>query len=816
VEKNSLHPETHDPEAGIRSNLSVEIAFVAAVLALLVMVAASCWSVAASRESDRWVKHTHEVLEALQDMRLEIQTVQSSTRGFALTGRDSYLAVRRAGVSDIFHTEAVVRALTADNPPQQRRVAILQTLIKQRIDLTEVVIEMRQTRGLEAAAHEIGTGQRATEVFQAVIGEMRGEEARLLVLRDAEAKARAKQVSIVLVTGSFLIFLLTFAAGWKLRRDNAARKEAFAEQKLLERALFAEKERAQVTLNSIGDAVACTDASGNISFLNRVAEQMSGWSRAEAMGRPMAEVLQIIDATTRAVIPNPMELAIAQNRSMNLPLNCLLVGRDGCETPIEDTVSPIHGRGGETAGAVIVFRDVSDARGAALHTAHMAAHDVLTGLPNRMLLNDRVRHAIALAQRHNKPVAMLFLDLDGFKHINDSLGHSVGDKLLKSIATRLLACVRDGDTVSRQGGDEFVVLLSEIEESEDAAVMAKRLLQAVAMAHPIDGHDLHVTTSIGVSIYPEDGRDAETLIKNADTAMYQAKENGRQTYRFFKPAMNARAVERQSIEGSLRRALERKEFILHYQPRVDLVTRKITGAEALIRWVHPTRGLLSPAQFISVAEDCGLILPIGSWVLRAACWQTRIWKEADLHLDTMAVNVSAMEFRGDGFLEGVFASLRDTGLNPRSLELELTESVVMKHAASSEEILNTLRATRIRLSVDDFGTGYSSLSYLSKFPLDALKIDQSFVRQITAADGETAIVSAVIGMGQSLNLRIVAEGVETRDELAFLQAHGCDEAQGYYFSPPLPAEQFAKLLEAGIPDAAFPQRAGAKKKYSVG
>jgi diguanylate cyclase (GGDEF)-like protein/PAS domain S-box-containing protein len=574
------------------------------------------------------------------------------------------------------------------------------------------------------------------------------------------------------------------------------------ERKNMEEALFAEKERAQVTLNCIGDAVVCTDISGNLTFLNLVAEKMTGWSRQEAAGRPMAEVFRILDATSRQTTPNPMEMAVWQNRTVHLPANCILIHRDGFEIPIEDSVSPIHDREGQPSGAVIVFRDVSAARAMALQMTHSAQHDFLTGLPNRMLFNDRVSQAVVLAPRHMKNVAVLFLDLDGFKHINDSLGHPIGDKLLQSIAKRLVDCVRDSDTVSRQGGDEFVVLLSEVEQSEDASITASRMLRAVAGAHSIDQHDLHVTASIGVSVYPDDGLDAETLIKNADTAMYQAKENGRQSYQFFKPAMNVRAVERQSIEESLRRALERHEFALHYQPKINLKTGEITGAEALIRWTHPIRGPVPPGQFIPVAEDCGLILPIGNWVLREACKQARAWMDAGLPLGTMAVNISAMEFRDRNFLEGAFTILKDTGLDPRSLELELTESVLMKRAESTESILKTLRARGVQLAVDDFGTGYSSLSYLRKFPIDALKIDQSFIRQITSAPDETTIVTAMISMGRSLKLRVVAEGVETQEELAFLQAHQCDEAQGYYFSRPVLPEQFASLLRTGIPEAA--------------
>jgi diguanylate cyclase (GGDEF)-like protein/PAS domain S-box-containing protein len=573
------------------------------------------------------------------------------------------------------------------------------------------------------------------------------------------------------------------------------------ERKMMEDALFVEKERAEVTLNCIGDAVVCTDTTGNITFLNLVAEKMTGWARHEATGRTMADVCQILDVTSRETIPNPMEMAVGENRTIHLPPNCILVRRDGFETPIEDCASPIHDREGLATGAVVVFRDVSAARAMALEMIHSAHHDFLTGLPNRMLLSDRVNQVIALAQRHGKKVAVLFLDLDGFKHINDSLGHAVGDKLLQSIAKCLVDCVRGSDTVSRQGGDEFVVLLSEVEHSEDAAITARRMLHAVAEVHPVGQHDLHITTSIGLSVFPDDGLDAETLIKNADTAMYQAKENGRQSFQFFKPAMNVRAVERQSIEEALRTALERKELALHYQPKINLRTGAITGAEALIRWTHPTRGPVSPGQFIPVAEDCGLILPIGNWVLREACRQATAWLEAGLPLASIAVNISAMEFRHETFLEGIFAALEDTRLNPKFLELELTESVLMKRAESAASVLQTLRASGVQLAIDDFGTGFSSLSYLRKFPIDALKIDQSFVRQISTAPDETTIVTAIISMGRSLNLRVIAEGVETQEELSFLQAHQCDEAQGYYFGRPVHPEQFAKLLETGVRNA---------------
>jgi diguanylate cyclase (GGDEF)-like protein len=467
------------------------------------------------------------------------------------------------------------------------------------------------------------------------------------------------------------------------------------------------------------------------------------------------------------------------------------------------------------------------ARVTAREMTHSAEHDFLTGLPNRLLLNDRIGQAIAAARRNKKTVAVLFLDLDGFKHINDSLGHGIGDKLLQSIAKRLVDCVRASDTVSRQGGDEFVVLLAEVEQAEDAAIATKRIVEAVTGPHAIDAHelhvraaiaagrmlkavagshsidnrDLHVTASIGVSVYPADGQDAETLIRNADTAMYQAKEHGRQSYRFFEPEMNVRAVERQFIEESLRLALERREFLLHYQPIVDLATGTITGTEALIRWVHPLRGLIPPMQFIPVAEESGLIVPIGAWVLREACRQARAWTDAGLPAISVAVNVSALEFRDENFLENLFSTLGDTGFDPKSLVVELTESVLMKHAEAAATILQAVRQVGVRVAIDDFGTGYSSLGYLRRFPLDALKIDQSFIRQISTPGEDTAIVAAVIGMAQNLKLRVIAEGVETQEELAFLRARHCEAAQGYYFSRPAPAEQFAKLLKTGIPEA---------------
>jgi len=570
------------------------------------------------------------------------------------------------------------------------------------------------------------------------------------------------------------------------------------ERKVVEDVLYVERERAVVTLNSIGDAVLCTDISGNITYLNLVAETMTGWRREEATGKRLAEVFRIIDGSTRKTARDPMEMAVEQNRTVGLTVNCVLIRRDGFESLIEDSAAPIHDRAGRVTGAVIVFHDVSAARAMSVQMTHSAQHDVVTNLPNRLLLNDRISQSISLARRQRKHIAVIFLDLDRFKYINDSLGHAIGDQLLQSVAKRLLAGVRGSDTVSRQGGDEFVILLSEITYPEDAATSTRKILLSLSAPHSIVGQDLHIDGSIGISIYPEDGEDAETLIKSADTAMYHAKENGRNNFQFFKAEMNLKAVERQSLESGLRRALEREEFLLHYQPKVNLETGDITGVEALIRWRQPDRGLVPPSQFVPIAEDCGLILHIGRWVLREACRQARAWQDAGLPTVPVAVNVSAVEFRDKGFVEGVRAILSETGLEARYLDLELTEGVLMEDGESTAAVLRTLKMMGVHLAVDDFGTGYSSLSYLRQFPIDVLKIDKSFVHQISGDPNDSAIVSAVIDMGKNLKQRVVAEGIETQEQLAFLQARHCAEGQGYLFSRPLAAAQFAHIVQLGI------------------
>jgi diguanylate cyclase (GGDEF)-like protein/PAS domain S-box-containing protein len=559
-------------------------------------------------------------------------------------------------------------------------------------------------------------------------------------------------------------------------------------------ALFVEKERAEVTLNSIGDAVMSTDESCAVSYLNAVAENLTGWSLTEATGRPVHEVFRIIDAGTREPVLNTMALAMRENKTVGLTPNCLLIRRDGFESTIEDSAAPIHDRQGKVTGAVMVFHDVSTARALSMRMLHLAQHDSLTDLPNRILFSDRLTQAMAMVHRHGKKLALLYLDIDRFKHVNDSSGHAAGDRLLQSIAERLRACVRSSDTVSRQGGDEFVILLSEVAHAQDAAVAAEKILAALSEVHRIDELELYVSASIGIVTCPEDGTSAEDLLKNADTAMYRAKDCGRNNYQFFKAEMNLHALERQSLEGDLRHALERREFVLHYQPKVNLRTRAITGVEALIRWRHPKRRLIRPSRFISIAEETGLIVPIGNWVLREGCRQAKAWQLAGLAPMNIAVNISAVELRADGFVAGVRDILAETGLAASHLELEITETFLMQDTASTGLVLQELKGMGLQLALDDFGTGYSSLSYLKRFPIDTLKIDHSFVLDLTTDAGDASIVSAVVNMGKSLRMRVVAEGVETHEQCAFLKEQHCPEAQGFYFHEPMISEEIPELF----------------------
>jgi diguanylate cyclase (GGDEF)-like protein/PAS domain S-box-containing protein len=558
-------------------------------------------------------------------------------------------------------------------------------------------------------------------------------------------------------------------------------------------------------LESAPDALVVVDERGHIVQVNGLTEQLFGCSRAQLVGLPVEALVPARYRQAHLALRSGYQRD-PRRRPMGAGPELYGLRRDGTEFPVEISLSPLRtARGTLVVAAVrdITARKEAEAERARLlrdralfaETSRLARLDALTGLPNRTLLTDRLTAAVAAAGRHGHHLAVLFLVLDRFKQINDSLGHGTGDALLKAVAARLSESVRTIDTVSRQGGDEFVILLTEVHRKADVAAVAEKIMTAVAGPHAVGTQELRVTASIGVALYPDDGTDAETLIKHADVAMYDVKDHGRDGYRFFDRDMNARIVQRQALEARLRGALGRREFVLHYQPKVDLATGAMVGAEALVRWQQPDGRLMPPALFIPMAEDTGLIVPLGRWILREACRQARAWQQAGFAPLPVAVNISALEFRNKGFLQGVRSILDETGLEPKWLELELTESVLMESVDSSSSVLRELKAMGIGLAVDDFGTGYSSLSYLMEFPIDALKVDQSFVRDITSEKADSPIITAVISMGRSLQQRVIAEGIETETQLAFLQALRCCEGQGFHFSPPLAPQRFEALLE---------------------
>ncbi|WP_334156828.1 bifunctional diguanylate cyclase/phosphodiesterase [Oryzomicrobium sp.] len=468
--------------------------------------------------------------------------------------------------------------------------------------------------------------------------------------------------------------------------------------------------------------------------------------------------------------------------------------KDGSLFPEWLNISAVRDDAGTVTHYIAAFSDITERKAAEAQVRHMAEYDALTNLPNRVLLLDRLGQSIAAAQRAGTGMALLFIDLDRFKNINDSLGHAVGDQVLCLVGERLSATVRASDTVSRLGGDEFVVLLPNLDVPDRAASVAEKLLVALSQPLAVGAHELAVTPSIGIAVYPEDGDDGPTLLKNADAAMYSAKENGRNNYQFFTPEMNARVSERLALENSLRQALTRNELFLHYQPQYDLQSGELTGCEALVRWQHPEQGLVPPARFIPVAEDTGLILPLGLWVLREACRQAKAWQDQGLKPIPVAVNLSAVQFRQVRLTGLVADVLAETGLEPRWLELELTESMLMEDGPRHTTTLAELKALGVRLALDDFGTGYSSLSYLKRFDLDTLKIDRSFVQALPDDSEDAALTSAIIGIARLLGLTTVAEGVETEAQRAFLAAQGCTLMQGFLMARPMSGDELGRLL----------------------
>jgi diguanylate cyclase (GGDEF)-like protein/PAS domain S-box-containing protein len=474
------------------------------------------------------------------------------------------------------------------------------------------------------------------------------------------------------------------------------------------------------------------------------------------------------------------------------------LGPDGERRYLSISGQPIFDEQGNFRGYRGVGKDVTAAKLADVRIQYLAYHDSLTALPNRSSFSLILNHGIARARREEKKLAVLFIDLDRFKTINDTLGHDAGDSLLREVGNRLRDSVRQNDTVARLGGDEFVVLLEDVGTPGHVGKVARKILSDIVTPLDILGQEFRVTASIGIGIYPQDGGDEQTLMKNADIAMYHAKQEGKNNYQFHSEKMDTNSLERLALESGLRRALERNEFELHYQAKIDLRTSRMTGMEALLRWRHPDLGMVPPSQFIPIAEETGLIGPIGQWVIRTACLQNKAWQDQGLPPVRVAVNLSPRQFTDDNLPKSIAAILKETGMGAAWLELEITESMIMHDVGKTMQKLNTLGKTGIRIAIDDFGTGHSSLAYLKRFPIDTLKIDRSFIRDLPGDAEDKAITTAIIAMGRSLELTVVAEGVETREQLDFLRAHGCDEFQGYLFNKPQPAEQFAQLLQAAM------------------
>jgi diguanylate cyclase (GGDEF)-like protein/PAS domain S-box-containing protein len=547
------------------------------------------------------------------------------------------------------------------------------------------------------------------------------------------------------------------------------------------------------TLEATADGLLVIDRDGRIASFNtrfgtmwRIPKDVLDAKDAERVVRIMVEQLQ-----------DPDEYLVKVRELHADPLAASFDVLECMDGRVFERVSQPQMLSGEPVGRVWSFRDVTERKRAEERLSYLAHRDALTNLPNRMLLQDRLRQALVQANRTGTPVALMFLDLDRFKAINDTLGHVTGDLLLQAVAERVAACVRESDTVARLGGDEFTVVLTNLAQAQDAAKVAQKILDTLAKPFLLGGHELFITASIGITIYPTDESDIDGLLKNADAAMYRAKAQGRNMFQFYTEEMNARALERLTLENSLRHALERNEFLLHYQPQIDLRTGRISGVEALLRWRHPGLGLVSPSRFLPIAEDTGLIEPIGEWAIRAACIQSQAWQAAGLAPLRMAVNLSGRQFRDRRFIETIARILRDTDFPPLQLDLELTEDIVMEDAQATVAILRELNGMGLRFSIDDFGTGYSSLSQLKRFPIHVLKIDPSFVRDMTSQATDEAIVKSIIALAHSLRLTVIAEGVETREQVVFLRANSCDEIQGHFFSRALSAEGFTKLLESG-------------------
>ena len=564
---------------------------------------------------------------------------------------------------------------------------------------------------------------------------------------------------------------------------------------------IAERKQAEVAIRKlssamekVADSIFITDCNGVIEYMNPAFEMITGYCREEALGQTPRIIKsgkhdeQFYQQIWETLLQGEVYRNVFINRR-----------KDGQLYHEAVTITPLTDEHGKITHYISSGKDITESIQTQERLHHLAHHDALTGLPNRVLFVERLKHALQRAERRKRAVAVLFLDMDRFKIVNDTLGHEAGDRLLQAMAARLHACIREGDTVARFGGDEFAGFLSDVASPEDVAVVVSKFLDALAPPFLIDGHELFISGSIGISLYPEDGTDTQTLMKNADSAMYRAKQKGGNTSEFYHSEMTEHALTRLSRETGLRRGLEREEFVLHYQPQFDLKSGEVVGFEALIRWENSEAGAMQPNEFIPLLEETGLIVQVGEWILRTACMQHAAWLAAGLPPLRIAVNISSRQFDGDELIVTLRKVLDAHCMEPQYLELEITETILMKNAEPDIEALQALSSMGMRFAIDDFGTGYSSLTYLKRFPINILKIDKAFVHDITSNADDAAIVRAIITMAHSLNMKTVAEGVETREQLDFLRTQGCDYAQGYYFSPPLSGPEIEHLMKVNLP-----------------
>jgi len=545
-------------------------------------------------------------------------------------------------------------------------------------------------------------------------------------------------------------------------------------------------EMLKVAVDSLPVGITFCDVNGVIVYSNPAEAKMHGYQVEELIGQEARRFST--SSRSRRVEPDKLkEIGVWRRESIN-------VRKDGVEFPALLTSISVRDNEQNYLGIITTCEDVSDRKMAEEKIRQLAYYDTLTGLPNRGMFQERLHQSLSQAQRDNEKVNLIFLDLDHFKDINDTLGHEVGDKLLHLVANRLSACIRESDLLARLGGDEFVVVCQVLESQESVAAVLQRIQGIFTDPFDIDGHQIYTSASIGIAVFPDDSQDASTLFRCADTAMYQAKNDGRANFRFFSAELNQKIVQRVALENSLRKGLEKNEFFLHYQPLWDLKTSKMVGAEVLLRWQSSDYGLMQPSAFISLLEDSGLINNVGEWVLRSACMQVREWAQTGHQDLKVAVNISGKQMKHPKFLEMLTGIIDETGVNPRNLELEFTESVIMDNVESTVDIFGKLKEMGIQLSIDDFGTGYSSLNYLKHFPVDRIKIDKSFVADVNRKESDAAIIEAIVSMAQSLSLRVVAEGVENSDQLHSLSKLGCDEVQGYYLAMPMHADDLAGKL----------------------